>query len=106
MISVLARGDRVIATARSLEKLESIVSELDAQHADRVRTLQLDVTDGEEKIKTKIDQAITFWKRIDVLVNNAGTYIYLISSSFLYIASLLLSLLLGFGFPGMVEEGG
>ncbi|KAH9476306.1 putative oxidoreductase YusZ [Psilocybe cubensis] len=81
--SILARGDLVIATARSLDKLESVISELDSQYMERLRTLQLDVTDGEEKIKTKIDQAITFWKRIDVLVNNAG-----------------------FGVPGMVEEGG
>jgi len=79
-IAVLHRGDRVIATARSLEKLESFISD---EHTDRLRSLRLDVTDGEEKIKAQIDQAVTFWGRIDVLVNNAG-----------------------FGLPGMMEEGG
>jgi len=79
-IAVLARGERVIATARSLEKLESFKS---SENTDRLRILRLDVTEGEEKIKVQIAQAAAFWGRIDVLVNNAG-----------------------YGLPGLMEEGG
>ena len=72
MLSILARGDRVIATARSLEKLESMISSANIQDRSRLRTLRLDITEGEEKIKVQIDQAAGFWGQIDVLVNNAG----------------------------------
>ena len=72
VISALARGDRVIATARSLDKLKSALGNLNSEFQNRIRFLQLDVTDGEEKIKNAIDEAAAFWGRIDVLVNNAG----------------------------------
>jgi len=72
--SALARGDRVIATARSLDKLESALGNLNSEVQNRIRFLQLDVTDGEEKIKNVIDEAAAFWGRIDVLVNNAGLW--------------------------------
>jgi len=75
MTHAVARGDRVIATARSLEKLEKSIAESDIKDVDRVRALQLDVTDGEEKVKAQIDEAVGFWGRIDVLVNNAGMVI-------------------------------
>lgn len=74
--SALSRGDRVIATARNLEKLQEIKS-------DNLRLVQLDVTEGLESIKKKVDGAATVWGRIDVLVNNAGC-----------------------GLPGILEEGG
>ncbi|KAF9560790.1 NAD(P)-binding protein [Agrocybe pediades] len=83
MIHAVARGDRVIAAARSLEKLEQSIADSDIKDKDRVRPLQLDVTDGEEKIKLQIDQAAKFWGHIDILVNNAG-----------------------YGLPGLIEEGG
>ncbi|KAJ7022306.1 hypothetical protein C8F04DRAFT_1138389 [Mycena alexandri] len=69
--SILARGDRVIATARSLNKipLEGIPqSKLD----NDLRLLTLDVTAGEEAITKIMEEAFAFWGRIDVLVNNAG----------------------------------
>ncbi|KAF8190434.1 hypothetical protein K438DRAFT_2018754 [Mycena galopus ATCC 62051] len=50
--SVLARGDRVIATSRSLE---------------------LDVTAGPELLQCRIKEAVALWGTIDVLVNNAGS---------------------------------
>ncbi|KAJ7445656.1 hypothetical protein FB451DRAFT_1148737 [Mycena latifolia] len=64
--SVLARGDRVIATARSVDKMR------DLPRTDRIRLLQLDVTAGAPALKDIIAAAIAFWGRIDVLVNNAG----------------------------------
>ncbi|TFK33479.1 hypothetical protein BDQ12DRAFT_691158 [Crucibulum laeve] len=81
--SVLERGDRVIATARSHESLEKLISICKPNFLDNLRTLQLDVTAGEKVIKEKIDEAAAIWGRIDVLVNNAG-----------------------YGLPGLMEEGG
>ncbi|KAJ7749960.1 hypothetical protein B0H16DRAFT_1550720 [Mycena metata] len=69
--SILARGDRVIATARSINKipLEGIPQ---SKIQDDFRLLTLDVTVGEEAITKIVAEAVGFWGRIDVLVNNAG----------------------------------
>ena len=62
---VLARGDRVIAAARSPDRLKSLESE-------SCKTMQLDVTDSEESLKAKATEAVGLWGRVDVLVNNGG----------------------------------
>ncbi|THH29202.1 hypothetical protein EUX98_g4986 [Antrodiella citrinella] len=62
----LARGDKVIATARSTSSLQDLPT------SDRLRTMQLDVIEGRESIKRKVDDAVSYFGRIDVLVNNAG----------------------------------
>jgi NADP-dependent 3-hydroxy acid dehydrogenase YdfG len=49
-----------------LEKIQ------DFPPSDNLRLLQLDVTDSQEAIQARIDEAVKFWGRIDVLVNNAG----------------------------------
>jgi NADP-dependent 3-hydroxy acid dehydrogenase YdfG len=72
VILVLGRGDRVIATARSLDKLENLISSCKPDVRENLRTVQLDVTEGEEAIKDKVNKAAVIWGRIDVLVNNAG----------------------------------
>jgi len=72
MVHAIARGDRVIATARSISKLEQCIAEEGLSDTDRVRYIQLDVSDGEEKIKGQMEKAVGFWGKIDVLVNNAG----------------------------------
>ena len=63
--SIVARGDRVIATGRNLSRL---------QHLWNIGAsiLQLDVTDSQEIIDGKIAEAISIHGRIDVLVNNAA----------------------------------
>lgn len=66
VLIALNRGDCVIATARSLDKIQ------DFPASDKLRTMSLDVTEGFASIKAKIDEAVTFFGRIDVLVNNAG----------------------------------
>ncbi|KIM81166.1 hypothetical protein PILCRDRAFT_8866 [Piloderma croceum F 1598] len=74
--SALARGDRVIATARKVEDIKVAPS-------PNLRVLQLDVTAGFEILKAKLDEAAKIWGQIDVVVNNAGV-----------------------GYPALLEEGG
>jgi NADP-dependent 3-hydroxy acid dehydrogenase YdfG len=62
---VLSRGDKVIATARDITKIEALASQGAA-------VLELDVTHSQHAIEQIIAQAITVYGRIDVLVNNAG----------------------------------
>ncbi|KAI0262611.1 hypothetical protein BC834DRAFT_890947 [Gloeopeniophorella convolvens] len=70
----LLRGERVIATARSLDGR----SEFDALRTDptidqaRLRLLKLDVTAPFEEIQIQASEAFAFWQRIDVIVNNAS----------------------------------
>ncbi|KAF8146998.1 hypothetical protein K438DRAFT_1922140 [Mycena galopus ATCC 62051] len=66
--SVLARGDRVIATSRSLEVLQHLEGT-----SENLRLLQLDVTAGPELLQCRIKEAVALWGTIDVLVNNAGS---------------------------------
>ncbi|KAF9449143.1 NAD(P)-binding protein [Macrolepiota fuliginosa MF-IS2] len=82
----LQRGDRVLATARSLPKLQRLIDEVSAQDSattassngvqesmkDRLKTLRLDLSDSEEVVKDVVKDAVGVWGGIDVLLNNAG----------------------------------
>jgi len=63
----LERGDHVVATARSLSKLEALV----ARAPERVLAVKLDVTKAAD-IPPAIDAALRRFGRIDYLFNNAG----------------------------------
>lgn len=65
--AVLKRGDRVVATARKPEQLNTLA----AQYPDTIKTARLDVTNPQE-IHAAVNATITVFGRIDVLVNNAG----------------------------------
>jgi NADP-dependent 3-hydroxy acid dehydrogenase YdfG len=69
---VLQRGDRVIATGRSEEKLKALEKSIDSKYHENLRTLKLDVTEGLESLKAKAERAASFWGSVDVLINNAG----------------------------------
>lgn len=64
--SVLARGDRVIATGR---KADQRLAHLKGTGA---AILELDVSAPEAEIQAKAQQALKIYDGIDVLVNNAG----------------------------------
>jgi 3-hydroxy acid dehydrogenase/malonic semialdehyde reductase len=63
----VAEGARVIAVARSADKLEKLAGEL----GDAVLPVTLDVSDP-EAVKATVDNLPEGWRDVDVLVNNAG----------------------------------
>lgn len=65
--AALARGDRVIATARDPASLEPLA----AAHPDHCRTLALDVT-LPAQVAAAVAAGLEAFGGIDVLVNNAG----------------------------------
>jgi NAD(P)-dependent dehydrogenase (short-subunit alcohol dehydrogenase family) len=68
--TVLANGDKVIATSRNLnEQIESIGEEW-----EHLLPLKVDIT-NEEEVKSAIEKGIETFGRIDVVLNNAGYYL-------------------------------
>ncbi|GLU53496.1 oxidoreductase [Dyadobacter frigoris] len=65
--AVLEKGDKVVATARNTEQLNDLVQ----KYPDHVFPVKLDVTIHEE-IYQSVADAIAYFGKIDVLVNNAG----------------------------------
>jgi NAD(P)-dependent dehydrogenase (short-subunit alcohol dehydrogenase family) len=64
---VIARGDRLVATAREPKVLEDLV----AQAPERVLALRMDVTKPSD-LEAAVAKALERFGQIDVLVNNAG----------------------------------
>ena len=64
--SILARGDRVIATGRNAEQRLAHLKDTGAA------VLELDVSAPEAEIHSKAEEALGIYGGVDVLVNNAG----------------------------------
>ncbi|WP_109124410.1 SDR family NAD(P)-dependent oxidoreductase [Dyella sp. C11] len=65
--AVLAKGDRLVATARRPEQLADLVE----RYGDQVKAVALDVADAVAARKA-VQAAVDAFGRLDVLVNNAG----------------------------------
>lgn len=65
--AVLAKGDKVAATARKPEQLK----DLSEKYPDLIYPIRLDVSNAED-IRLAVALAVQHFGRIDVLVNNAG----------------------------------
>lgn len=63
------RGDKVIATARSVAKLQHL---REKHPGPDLHLSQLDVTATQTELDEKVQEAIAVFGRVDVLVNNAG----------------------------------
>src|SRR5690606_19805587 len=69
-IRFLQEGSHVVVCDANQQAIDSACEKL-AAYADRVLGVQADVTDKNE-VAHAVQQAIGKWKKIDVLVNNAG----------------------------------
>ncbi|TFK83101.1 NAD-P-binding protein [Polyporus arcularius HHB13444] len=68
---ILARGDRVVATARNPRALDALLSHPDTDKS-RIHVLKLDITSPFAILQETAQKAVEKWGRVDVLVNNAG----------------------------------
>ena len=66
-LAALARGDKVIATARPKS-----IHKLDGLQKKGANVLELDVSWPSEKLKDVVRDAESIYGRVDVLFNNAG----------------------------------
>ena len=66
--AALAAGDRVVATARNMDKLTAAFSDVSRE---KLELVGLDVSD-ESQARDAVADAVKRFGRIDVLVNNAG----------------------------------
>jgi NAD(P)-dependent dehydrogenase (short-subunit alcohol dehydrogenase family) len=64
---ILARGDKLLGTARQPDQLQPLVD----QYGDQVRPFALDVTDPAAARKA-VEVAVQTFGRLDVVANNAG----------------------------------
>lgn len=66
MPAIIARGDRVVATARRLSALDSLETH------ENLTTIELDVTSPQNVLDKIVGDIVTKFGQIDVVVNNAG----------------------------------
>lgn len=65
--AALARGDKVVATARDVDALDA----LSERYGNQVLPLALDVTNARQ-VERVVERAHLYFGRIDVVLNNAG----------------------------------
>ncbi len=63
------QGAQLILSARNVNGLENVRSS--CRNPERIKTLDLDLSDS-SVVSAKVEQAIGFFGRIDILINNAG----------------------------------
>jgi len=61
----------LILTARRIERVKVLAKKLEKEHGIKIKCLKLDVRDYEQVEKT-INSLESNWKKIDILINNAG----------------------------------
>ncbi|MEV0351252.1 SDR family NAD(P)-dependent oxidoreductase [Nonomuraea sp. NPDC050680] len=69
--AALATGDRVVAAARNVDPL----AELTEEHPGRLVRLAMDVSDR-AAVQDGVDQAAAAFGRLDIVVNNAGGFLF------------------------------
>jgi len=64
---VLAKGNRLVATARNIDALKDLVE----KYPEQILPIKLEVTNYDQ-VYLAVETAVTHFGKIDVLVNNAG----------------------------------
>lgn len=70
-ISFAKEGSNLIICSRTKEKLDNLKKNLEKTYGIKVLALELDVRNRNEVIRT-IENLDSYWKNIDILINNAG----------------------------------
>ena len=66
-----AEGANVVLVARTLENLNKVKEEIEAQGKGKVQAVQADVAESED-VKRMVETAVEHFSDVDILVNNAG----------------------------------
>ncbi|MCW8803374.1 MAG: SDR family NAD(P)-dependent oxidoreductase [Ignavibacteriaceae bacterium] len=61
----------LILSSRRIERLKTLAKKLETAHGIKVKCIKLDVRDYNQ-VKKSVDSLESNWKRIDILINNAG----------------------------------
>jgi NADP-dependent 3-hydroxy acid dehydrogenase YdfG len=64
-------GANLILTARRVERLKELATEMESKHRIKVKPIKLDVRNNNE-VKNTLSSLEDEWKSIDILINNAG----------------------------------
>jgi len=72
---LVEEGAHVALGARRPARLDALVSELGAEHADRVLPVSMDVRSPDDN-RRLVDAAVERWGRLDTIVANAGIGLY------------------------------
>lgn len=64
-------GARMILCARNIEKIQEIATDLHTKYQADILALNLDVRD-KEAVECTVDALPAKWRKIDILINNAG----------------------------------
>ncbi|EIM80692.1 NAD-P-binding protein [Stereum hirsutum FP-91666 SS1] len=74
-LAALQRGDKVIATTRQRSFSQLQADPELKKFGTQLEVLKLDVIDPLDELKACAEKAMGFWGRVDVVVNNAGSFI-------------------------------
>jgi 3-hydroxy acid dehydrogenase/malonic semialdehyde reductase len=61
----------LILSARRIDRLKTLASKLEKQNGIKIKCIQLDVRNYDQ-VKKAVDSLDSNWKKIDILINNAG----------------------------------
>jgi NAD(P)-dependent dehydrogenase (short-subunit alcohol dehydrogenase family) len=71
----LLRGDLVVVTARNPSRFDEVLFSDPSIDRTHVHVLTLDISSPFDLLVKTMNDAVSHWGRVDVLVNNGGSYV-------------------------------